>query len=66
MEFPHADSQMAADMFTRFFPESGLAQEFSDRVEGEISMASLQKHLMLYRDDPREAVAQGIHAAKED
>lgn len=55
MEFPNADSNTAELMFERFFPGSGFAHEFSNRVPCETSMATLQKHLMQHKDSPRAA-----------
>lgn len=65
MEFPNADKGQKARMFERFFPDSGLAHEFSNRVPGDISMASLQKHMMMYRDNPRVAFDNAINIVKD-
>ena len=64
-EFPNADQQQKQRMFARFFPDSDLAQEFSNRVPGDFSMADLQKHMMKYRDKPREAFENAINIAKD-
>ena len=57
-EFPNASPFQKVNLFERFFPNSGLAQEFSDCVKGDVSMAAIQQHLMTYRDTPHEALEQ--------
>jgi chaperone BCS1 len=53
-----ATADQARRLFERFFPrEPGLAREFAARLGGRgHSMAALQDHLLLHRQDPAGAV----------
>lgn len=54
-EFTNAQPDQLVKMFSRFFPNSKLAEPFSKQVTGEVSMATLQGYLMKYRRDPQAA-----------
>lgn len=56
----NADADQAYRMFLRFFPgDDILAHQFSEQIkEGELSMASLQGHLLKYADDRVKAITQ--------
>jgi mitochondrial chaperone BCS1 len=58
MEFSNASESQKAEMFRRFFPDSNLAEDFAAFSTTDISMASVQNHLMQYSNDPQEAFAQ--------
>jgi len=57
VEIGNAKPAQSAAMFSRFFPESGLAdyaEYFAGavRAAGSVSMAAIQEHLVRHRDDP--------------
>jgi len=59
----NADDEQARRLFLRFLGEEheGLAREFAGRAgDGRFSMATLQEHLLLHRDDPETAAASAI------
>lgn len=60
-EFPNAAASQKIQMFHRFFPDSDLGVKFLTQVPGSVSMATLQQHMMKYRDNPQEAVEQAVH-----
>jgi mitochondrial chaperone BCS1 len=55
----YASRRQAEQLFLRFFPkaERSWASDFADRVPlGKTTMSTLQTHLLMYSDDPIEAV----------
>ena len=64
-EFPNASSSQKIQMFHRFFPDSDLGAKFLMQVPGSVSMATLQKHMMEYRDNPQGAFEQAVHIKNE-
>ncbi len=52
----NADSKQAKTLFERFFPGVSGDKFGSLIPEGEISMASIQGHLLSYRENPEEAI----------
>jgi len=54
--FTHATNFQKEMMFTRFFPDSPLASKFAQVADGNISMAEIQKYMMLYTDSPQAAL----------
>lgn len=64
-EFPNASASQKVQMFHRFFPDSDLGAKFLMQVPGSVSMATLQKHMMEYRDNPQEAFEQAVHIKNE-
>ena len=65
-EFSQADSDQKSRMFERFFPDSDLALNFSNRCPDDISMATLQGHMMRYRDSAQEAFDQAINIEDDE
>lgn len=64
-EFNDAVDYQKMQMFERFFPGSNFALSFANRVSDSVSMATLQQHLMTYRNDPQEAFEQAVNIKKE-
>jgi chaperone BCS1 len=58
VEFANADESQKRRLFERFFPGSKYAQDF--RATGDYSMAELQKHMMLYRNNSQQAFENPI------
>lgn len=61
----NADDEQARQIFLRFLGEEhdGLAREFAGRAgDGRFSMAALQEHLLLHRDDPEAAATAEIES----
>lgn len=56
----HASKQQASRIFLRFFPDSNLAEDFANKITGNVSMAQLQGHLLKHRNNATEAVNQLI------
>jgi chaperone BCS1 len=61
LEIDWASKSQITRMFTRFYPEKPqtLATEFADRViecGGKKSIAQLQGHFMMFKNDPEGAV----------
>jgi chaperone BCS1 len=58
----NAVPEQVAELFLRFFPESGRANEFVEKVaQSEISMAALQNHFIQYTDED-DAVSHAVAA----
>jgi chaperone BCS1 len=61
VEFTDADEGQLCRMFDRFFPESEDSGQFAgNNAGGTISMAEVQQHLMLHRDDAHSAIHSPI------
>lgn len=65
-EFTQADPDQKSRMFERFFPDSDLALSFSNRCPDDISMATLQGHMMRYRDSAQEAFDQAVNIEDDE
>lgn len=65
IELPNANLDQKSHMFERFFPDSNLSRDFSNRASNDISMATLQNHLMQHRNDPQLALDFADQIAKD-
>lgn len=65
MEFPNANLNQKTRLFERFFPGAEKATEFAEKVPPGVNMATLQQHMMKYRDNVTEAFDKGT-AIKKD
>jgi chaperone BCS1 len=62
IKLDNASREQMEQLFLRFFPLPDLAKQFSNRGKvGEWSMATLQGHLLKYRDDPVLALTNPIY-----
>jgi chaperone BCS1 len=66
IEFPNATPEQKTRLFNRFFPDSDLGQSFSNHSPDNVSMAELQKHMMVYRNDPQQAFKHTINIKAAD
>lgn len=64
-EFKNADTSQKVRMFERFFPDSNLALEFSEAAVGDFSMATLQQHMMQYRNSAEQALEHATNLGKD-
>lgn len=62
---PDANTYQKVKLFERFFGDSDLAVEFSAKAPSKVSMATLQSHLMQYRDDPQAACNLAVDIMKD-
>lgn len=64
VKLDNASREQMEQLFLRFFPLPDIAQQFSRRGdEKEWSMATLQGHLLKYRDDPFLALTNPIYVS---
>ncbi len=64
-EFKNADTSQKIRMFERFFPDSNLAPEFAEVANGDNSMATLQQHMMQYRNSAEQALKHATDLGKD-
>lgn len=57
IEFHNATKEQASAMFRRFYPDTPGATVFGQNIPANVSMATLQGHLVGHKTDPDKAIA---------
>jgi chaperone BCS1 len=57
IEFHDATASQAVQLFDRFYPNTEGGTEFGQNLPTDISMAQLQGHLIVHKDDPQAAIS---------